>query len=72
MEKLGRFLDRLFNAIEALIYLGGGVLGGFIAWWWLGLSEVAMMARLGGTALIAIVFMFVTALLWKILTIFNA
>ena len=72
MDKIDSFFTRFFNFLDAVIVLGGGALGGYLAWTFMGFSETALMMRLGGTALTALIFMVVTALIWRLFTFLNS
>lgn len=71
MEKFEKFFDLIGLAFDYLIIFGGGFIGGFIAWVVLSSSDAGLVAKLGGTALAAIVSMFLTALIWKLVKILN-
>jgi len=71
MDKLDKFLHRFFSLIDGLIVLSGGILGGYVTWLILSTSEFSVFAKMSTTALIALVCMVLTALLWKLMNILN-
>lgn len=71
MEKFEKFFDLIGLAFDYIIILGGGFLGAFIVWVFLSGSDASLIMKLGGTALAAIISIFVTALVWKLLQIIN-
>lgn len=71
MEKVERFLHRAFSLVDSLIVLSGGVLGGYVTWFILRAFDMSILAKMGTTAVVALVCMIVTALVWKLMKIFN-
>ena len=71
IERFWNLLDGTFRLFELLLGIAAVIGGGLLAWTILGVAEVGLLMRIGGTLVAGVAGYIVLWLAWTVLKFFN-